>query len=223
MFAILKRMRKKLRRKFQCYKKNVTTFDKITMRHTWSNSSSDSSRAIGAKTVHSSVSSIAWLNDENFEHLQIKLSHQLPHSITTPHTHFNKLFSLSFVHSGCEMDLCTIPVRCCGCCGGCCCCCCCWFSNSCWWCCFSIAHIFSNEKSLSDGGCDRYDPAICLPAWCWNWNCCCWCKMSRIVPMSFLRLSSRWSIRTVRSLIWLVIELDRQKKKIFISCDHPAN
>lgn len=105
--------------------------------------------------------------------------------------HFNKLFSFSFVHSGCEIDLCTFPVRC----GG-------WFSNCC--CCFSIAHILSNEKSLSDGW---YDGTICLPAWWWNWNCCCWCKMSRIVPMSFLRLSSRWSIRTVRSLIWLVIEL----------------
>lgn len=36
---------------------------------TWSSSSSDSSRAIGANSVHSSASSMAWLNEENLEHL----------------------------------------------------------------------------------------------------------------------------------------------------------
>lgn len=63
-------------------------------RHTWSNSSSDSSLAIGAKTVHSSVSSIAWLNDENFEHLKNFFSkiHILINTLKT------KLTSINFFH-----------------------------------------------------------------------------------------------------------------------------
>lgn len=182
--------------------------------HTWSISSKDSNLAIGAKMFQFSVaSSIGWLKEENFEHLQCKWE-----SISGPTLsdysaklmcYLNKLFS--FAHSGCETDL--VTFRCgwleaaaacaCGC------------SDMGCLLLFSVVVLkLSNENSLSDGWYDvvmigGFPPCcnccwlLCI-WWCWIWDCwccmwscicCCWCKRSKIVWMSFRSPISKLSRR----------------------------
>lgn len=208
---------------------DVVQFDAWNVNLTWSISSSDSNFAMGAKTVHCSVSFNVWLNDENFEHLQTKSSSDNYHKLQYVQSsakriacpcpfvnYLSKLLSIFvFAHSGCDMDRCTLK------------------APAALRCRRPSSPNKSNEKSLSNG-CSDIEAANgfslsaecsllsvdwcccveckCRSCCCCNCNCCCWRTISRMVRTSFLILLSMLSKRVDSSFICDVIELQTRAR-----------